>query len=391
MDDYTWKKRVRARRRRVRYERIFFLIALIVGISYAIWNFTSRTKTPLYAMNKVVESIELGDLENFHKHVDLITVVNRAYDDLTGDMFKKDKQLSMSERLLFENFYVLIRPQMCQGAIKVINTKIETGYWSLPEEILKGRQLGIDFDLLLERSLIRSTIITGVENVENLGNKATADVNIVNENTQTPFTLKVTLENFSNVGLQMSGDYFELFGETWKFPGLSFAFDNNAWKIVSIDNYKEYLATVSPIIQKDIDNYIDATAEIVDGYNDIFYNQQTNFIVMQRTSSGIMGDSQREGIFDYISNTIIPTLEARQAELDKIQVPSGARYLADLRAQSTYVTIQAWKYYAQGVSENDAVAFETAESIHKQELALDQRIEEIIRNSAVARNLPELP
>ena len=391
MDDYTWKKRRKARRRRVKYERLFVLILLIVGISYAIWDSISRTKTPVYAMNKVAESITTGDLENFNKHVDLNAITTRAYDDLTGDLFKNDEQLSMSERLLFENFYVLIRPQICQGAIKVINTRIETGSWTLPEEILKGRQLGIDFELLLERSLIRNTIIIGVENIEHKGEKATADVNIVEETTQTPFTLKVTLENFSNVGLQMSGDYFELFGETWKFPGLSFAFDDNSWKIVSVDNYKDYLETVTPIIQQDIENYIDATSEIVERYNDIFYDEQTNFIVMQRTSSGTFSSTQRERIADYISNTVIPTLQERQAELDKIPVPSGARYLADLRAQSTYVTIQAWKFYAQGVSENDSVALGTAESVHKQELIIDQRIEEIIKNSAVARNLPELP
>ncbi len=391
MDDYTWKRKVTARRRRVRYERIFVLLLLIVGISYAIWDFTSRTKTPTYAINKIIESITIGDLDTFNKYVDLTPITTRAYDDLTGDMFKNDEQISMNDRILFENFYVLIRPQMCQGAMKVINTKIRTGTWTLPEEILKGRQLGIDFELLLERSLIRNTAITGVENVEHHGGIATADIKIIEENSQTPFTLKVTLENGSNAGLQMAGSDFEIFGETWKFPGLSFSLEENSWRLISVDNYKEYLETVTPILQKDINAYIDATAEIVNYYNDVFYDEQTNFITMQRTSSGVMSDSQRNNIYNYIYNTIIPTLENRQAELNQIEVPNGAKYLASLRAESTATTIQAWKYYAQGISENDAVAFETAETVHKQELIIDQRIEEIIKNSAVARNLPNLP
>ena len=391
MDDLTWKRRMRARKRRVKYERFFLLILLIVGLSYFIWDSVSRTKTPVYAMNKVVESIDTGDLENFNKHVDLTTITTRAYDDLTGDLFKNDEQLSMSERLLFENFYVLIRPQICQGAIQVINKKVESGNWTLPEEILKGRQLGIDFELLLERSLIRNVKFVSVENIEHKGETATADINIIEERTQTPFTFKVTLENFSEVGLQMSSDNFELFGETWKFPGLSFAFDDNSWKIVSVDNYKEFLETVTPLIQRDVENYIEATAEIVNRYNDIFYDEQLNFIELQRTSSGILSASQRENIAVYINDTIIKTLQDRQSELDKIPVPNGARYLADLRAQSTYVTIQAWKYYAQGISANDAVALGTAAGIHKQELIIDQRIEEVIKNSAVAKNLPELP
>ena len=391
MDDYTWNKKIRARRRRIRYERIAFLILLIFGTSFAIWNYTSRTKTPAYAINEIVTAIDNGDVETFNNRVDLMTITSAAYDDLTKDMFKNDENLSMSERILFENFYVLIRPQMCAGAVKVINTKISTDNWTLPEEILKGRQLGIDFDLLLERSLIRSTKIISVDNIEHLGEKATAEVHVIEETTNTPFTFKITLENFSNVSWQVGSSNFEIFGETWKFPGLSFAFDDNSWKITGVDNYKEYLETVTPIIQRDLEIYIDATAEIVDSYNYLFEIEQSNFIVMQKTSDGIMSYSQRERIANYITGTIIPTLKDRQAELNEIEIPSGAIYLANLRKESTKVTIEAWQAYAQGLLDNDAVEFERAESIHKQELVLDQRIEELIKNSAVARNLPELP
>lgn len=391
MDDQTWNKRVRARRKRRTYERIIFLILLIFGTSFALWYQVSRTKTPVYAVNEIITALHEHDAEKFNRHVDLTTITMKAYDDLTGDMFKNDEQISTSDRLLFENFYVLIRPQMCAGAVKVINEKISTGYWNLPEGILKGRQLGVDYDLLLERSLIRRTQITGVDNVEHLGDKATVDVHVLEENTQTPFTLKLTLENFSKASWQVGSDTFELFGETWKFPGLSFSFDDNSWKVVSVDNYKEYLETVTPIIQKNLDAYIDATAEIIDRYNYLFEIEQSNFIVMQRTSSGVMSDWQRDRIADYITNTIIPTLEDRQAELEQIEIPPGAMVLASLRYESTNVTIEAWKAYAQGILENDAIAFERAESIHKQELILDQRIEEIIRSSAVARTLPDLP
>ncbi len=391
MDDYTWNTRVEKRRQRRRAERRIVLFVLIVILSSVIWYFTSYTKTPAYAMNKILETIANEDTDGFNSHVDLTTVTTRAYDDLTGDLFEYDTRLSMEERLLFENFYVLIRPQMCQGAIKVINTKIATDKWILPEEILKGRQLGIDFDLLLERSLIRHTKIIGVENIEHHGETATADVKVMEINSQTPFTLKVTLTNFDKSGVQIDGSDVEIFGRTFKFPGLSLAVGENAWKITSVDNYKEYLATVAPILMQQLDAYIDETQDIVNHYNEIFRAEQNSFIVMQKTPSGIMSDNQRAEIVNWINGTIIPALEARQFELNKIKIPSGAQYLANLRQESTKVTIQAWQFYAQGLSNNDEVSFETAESIHKQELVLDQRIDEIVRYSAVARNLPELP
>ena len=245
MDDYTWNKLIQARRRRRKIERVLVLSWLALALSCVIWYYTSYTKTPSYAVHELLAAVEAADAADFNRRVDLMSVATLAYDDLTGDLFKYDTQLSTSDRQLFENFYVLIRPQMCQGAVKVINTRVATGEWTLPEEILKGRQLGIDYDLLLERSLIRHTSITGVANIEHLGETATAEINVVEDFSQTPFTLKVTLENFGGISWQVGSRTFELFGETLKFPGLSFTLDDNGWKIVSVDNYKEYLETLA--------------------------------------------------------------------------------------------------------------------------------------------------
>lgn len=391
MDDYTWRRRLAARRRRRRIERAIVAFLVVVGLSFGVWYFTSYTKTPLYAMTTALEELQNNDAENFKNRLDLGTITARAYDDLTVDMFKYDTQLSAHDRTLFENFYVLIRSQMCSGAIQVIETRLDTGKWTLPGGMLKGRQLGIDFDLFLERSLIRHTTIVGVENVENLGETATADVKVVEDYSQTPFTLKVTLQNFGNAGWHVAGRTFNLFGQTFKFPGLSFSIGKSDWKVVSVDNYKEYLDSTAPTLRRDVAEYIDSTAEIISRYNETFLAEQSQFISLQRTSDGIMSGSQRMQIAEYIDQTIIPMLQYRQAELDEIYIPQGASYLANLRKESTNITVQAWQSYSRGLVENDSAAFFTAESLHKQELALDQRIEEIVHNSAIFRNLPDLP
>ena len=391
MDDYTWRKRLSARRRRRRIERAIFAFAFVIFVCFGIWYFTSYTKTPQYAMTNALEALRNNDAENFKNHLDLETLTAKAYDDLTVDMFKYDTQLSAHEKTLFENFYVLIRSQMCAGAIKVINTRLDTGKWTLPEEMLKGRQLGIDFDLFLERSLIRHTTIVGVENIVNLGERATADVKVVEDYSQTPFTLKVTLQNFGKVGWHVGAKNFQLLGQEFQFPGLSFSLGDSDWKVVSIENYKEYLDSTAPTLRKDVADYIDATAEIISRYNETFRGEQSQFIALQRTSTGIISDNQRIQISDYINQTIIPMLQYRQAELDEIYIPQGASYLANLRQESTNITIRAWQEYSRGLIENDQSAFFMAESLHKQELVLDQRIEELVHNSAIFRNLPDLP
>lgn len=390
MDEYTWKKRIAARRRRRRNERIFLLVLVMIFISGVIWYITSYTKTPNYAMAEALTSLHSDDKTAFKNHVDFDSVTLKGYDDLTVDLFKYDEQLSEHERSLFENFYVLIRTQMCQGAVKIINTRLDTGQWTLPEEMLKGRQLGIDFDLLLERSLIRHTSILSVDNIENFGDTATADVNVVEDYTQAQFTLKVALENKGG-GVNIGGTTFEIFGQTIKIPSINFKFGANDWKVVRVENYREYLDAVSPALKQDLANYIDATNSIVENYNNIFQGQQSTFIGLQRTSDGVISEERRNEIANYINQTIIPTLSSRQDELNKISVPKGAQYLADLRKESTAVTIQAWQFYASGLIEDNSAAFDTAESLHKQELALDQRIEELIHNSAVVKEVKTLP
>ena len=391
MDDYTWRMKLAARRRRRQRERLIalgILFAIILGIFLY---FAVFTKTPEYAMREMVEAYKAGDTKTFRRHVDLNSITLQAYDDLTSDLFKYDTQLTDRERSLFENFYVLIRRQMCNGATKVINTYLDTGEWTLPGGILKGRQLGVDYDLLLDRSLIRHTSFIDLEAVEHQGDAATATFNIVEDYTQTPFTLKVTLKDLANESFNVGSVDFEIFGRQIKFPGLSFNLGGSDWKVVSVDNYKEYLDAVSPILKQNLADYIDATAEIVYRYNQAFAANQDVFISLQKSPYGIMTTQQRTETSNYITNTIIPLLEDRQAELDQVPVPQGAQFLASLRQESTQVTIMAWQSYITGITENSASALDTAASLHKQELVLDQRIEEIVHNSAVARNLPELP
>ena len=391
MDDYTWRKRLEARRKRRQRERLFVLGVFFLILCGIFFYFSVYTKTPEYAMREMFEAYKTGDMKTFRRHIDLNSITLQGYDDLTGDLFKYDTQLSDRERSLFENFYVLIRRQMCQGAVKVMNTYLDTKQWTLPGGILKGRQLGIDFDILLDRSLIRHTSLVELKNVKHQGEKATASFSIVEDYSQTPFVLKVTLKDLANESYNVGSFDFELFGHKFTFDGFSFNMGGSDWKVVAVDNYKEYLDAVRPILSRNLANYIDNTAEIVYRYNNVFEAEQSEFISLQGSSSGIMTEWQRATVANYINDMIIPSLENRQAELDQIDVPQGAQFLAQLRQESTQVTIMAWQAYVRGMIENSSAALDEAASLHKQELVLDQRIEEIIHNSAVAKNLPSLP
>ncbi len=391
MDDYTWKKRLEARRnrrKRERYFALFFLIALIASFFLYIGVYT---KTPNYAMQTAQKALSENDFYTFNRYVDLVSLTSKAYDDLTVDIFKYDNQLSERERSLFENFYVLIRPQIAQGAVEVIDYKISNNLWTLPDGILQGRQLGIDFDLLLERSMIRHTTIVDIGNVEYSDvDKATVNLNVIEDYTSTPFTLQLEIEKVNGAGWSFGGFEFNLLDRKWKVGTLNFNLGTSDWRVVGINNYRDYLDIVAPTLKQELADYIDSTQEIVDRYNAAFRVQQNEFSYMQRTQSGVMNSQQKERIASYIENNIIPMLQNRQQELDSIEIPNGALYLSKLRRETSNITVSAWAYYIKGLRENSAESFYTAETLHKQELAIDQRIEEIVHNSAIGRERPDV-
>ena len=391
MDDYTWRKRLEARRKRRKRERLIaaFLFAFLIG--GLIWYCLVYTKTPGYAMETAFEALQEDDIKTFERYVDLPSITARAYDDLTLDLFKYDKQLTEHERSLFENFYVLIRPQISQGAVDVIEHRLNNGDWILPGGILLGRQLGIDFDLLLERSLIRHTTIKGLGKVEYVGDKARANLEVVEDYTGMPFVLELSLELVTDSSRTFGGGEIELFDHKWTVGSFNFNFDMSNWKVVGIENYRDYLDVVSPILKQELADYIDATSEIVDRYNGMFRYQQDVFAYMQRTQDGVMTPEQRENVASYIEATVIPSVQARQSELDQVNVPNGAMYLAGLRRDSTAITVRAWESYIRGLREDSPAAFDMAESLLKQELAVDQRVEELVHNSAVSRGRPDIP
>ena len=61
------------------------------------------------------------------------------------------------------------------------------------------------------------------------------------------------------------------------------------------------------------------------------------------------------------------------------------------RKLSTKTTIEAWEHFIKGLEGGDQSEFATAETLHKQELAIDLRVDEIIHHTALSKNIPNLP
>lgn len=365
MDDYTWKRKLRQRRNRQR-RHLFLLtlmIASLIGITF--WYAFFYTRTPEYALQQLSSAIEKRDTDTFKKYVNMDVLSSRAYDDLTVDLFAYDATLTPKSKVMFEKFYIMIKPQLSIGLANAALTRIETGAWNLPDgtDILKGRQLGIDFERFIERSQLRNTTFVSIGTIEHDRNTATAEINILEDYTQTPFKLQLVMEQA----------------------------EDGHWQVSYIKNYREYLDLIAPLQNRDIASYIDNTQSIVDEYNGIFEDYQNRFRQLTATSDGSLSASQRKKLAALLENEVIPALKRRQQKLDEVEIPSGAQYLARQRQHSTETTIKAWQHFIKGCRDNSQLEFSTAETLHKQELAIDLRVQDIIRHTAISKNIPNLP
>ncbi len=363
MDDHTWKQQLKKKRSRRQHEMLALIVIIALILGWGLWSFF-YSRTPEYALNQLQTAVKEKDSEAFSKYADLDTICKKAYDDLTGDMFASDKSIPAKNRELFQKFYTMIQPQVAEGSRNTILDRVKTGQWSAPDgdNILKGRQLGIDFEYLLERSQLKNTELLSIGNVIRDGDKATAEINVKDCTTDTPFTLILVMEK--------SKDGY--------------------WRVVYIDNYRAYLDTVEPLQKKDINDYHKATENIVAETNWTLSELQCTFKWLT-TYTGDMTDSQKSSINELITKDIIPALQNRQKKLDAIEVPSGATYVAGLRSQSASLSISAWENFAKGVMNDDQNAFETAESYHKSAMDMDKRIDDIFHHAAISKAVQEIP
>ena len=195
------------------------------------------------------------------------------------------------------------------------------------------------------------------------GTTVTAELKVREDYTQTPFTLQLVLEQSKD----------------------------GHWQVVYIKNYRQYLDTIAPLQNSDIASYIDNTESIVEAYNYDFIAYRQRFRELSATANGRLNEQQRSRLAKLLENEVIPALKKRQQRLDEIDVPAGAQYLARQRQQSTETTIKAWQHFIKGLRENSQAEFSTAETLHKQELAIDLRIQDIIHHTAISKNIPNLP
>lgn len=346
-----------------RHSRAMGIGALVAAclLGTLIWYVLIYRESPEFAVHEMEVAMRDHDPAALRHAINFDTLLASAYDDLTVDLFAYDATLTDETKVLFERFYVLVRPQIIEGTRDMMIRYIETGEWTLPAgtDILKGRSLGIDYERFIERSLLRHTTIEHIGEVHRSGDIVSLEVDVREDYTGIPFTLELSIEKN----------------------------EHGRYQIARIRNYRDYLDAVAPTTNQDIARYIEDTKAIVARYNKTLEKDRERFVAGTKTQTGEMTDAQRAAIAKMLENEVIPALKKRQRELDQVPVPKGATYLAAQRVASTEATVAMWQQYIRAMREKDPAAYARAEALHKDVLDIELRIEEIIRHTAVSKNI----
>ena len=363
MGHYNWKRQLARRRRRTAYERLGTLVIAVAALGFFLWRIFYM-HTPEYALEQLSQAIESHDIATVEEYCDLDAISNQAYDDLTRDMFAQDEQLSTDSKVMFEQFYVKIKPQVIENTHQLLLAYIANGSWQVPgaENILKGRQLGLDYEYLIERSQLRNTNLVKIDSVDQNDDTALAKIQVQDSYTSSLFILSLQLSK-----------------------------QDAGWQVVKIINYRDFLDYITPIQESGLMAYAKSTQDIIDKYNYIMDTQQTNFAIMTDTSKGKLSSWQREELAEYIKTDIIPTLEKRQQELDAVAITDGAQYLQGLRQQETELSIQQWQHFLTGIEKESLTELNTAEALHKNALDIQHRIDDVLKNTAVNKMTKTIP
>ena len=163
------------------------------------------------------------------------------------------------------------------------------------------------------------------------------------------------------------------------------------WQIVALSQYRAYLDAIAPRQNRDIADDIAATKDIVAEGNEKLAVLQSRFRQIAKGAGGSLTGKSGAAMTALIDEEILPSLKARQAALDRVSIPLGAQYLANLRHNSTELSIASWQHYRRGIETGAASAFNTAETLKKQEIEAELRISDIIHHNVVSQAVPDIP
>lgn len=315
------------------------LAIVVAGGGY--YYFHVRTDTPDYAIKTVSQSIKDHDVKEFHRVVNVDSVLDSGYAGFVDGMTSPGIAVSPDAKEAIKNFTELLRAPLMLSLKSAIDSYVKTGDLNAKENI------GVME--LIERTGLNDIEVRDVKNIQ---------VSDANEN-----------EAFADLILYQP----ELGGE-FPIQLVLIRGKDNQWQINRVENFQEYVAKVAQARRALLDEYLAKVGEINTRHEATIREAEKKYTTIL-TQGSLGQDQTRTELKNLLNDVFKADWELRKQELFALPVPKDATNLHNLYVKICDLSIAGAQDYAKWMDDKSVTTIKSAEDkIHQAQMLMVEAI-----------------
>ena len=341
--------------------RIGGIVLLIILMLVAFFSKSEHpSDSPEATLKQVNAAIDGHDRQTFDRIVDIDKVLNFAYDDFVIGTLDSDKSATDQTRKMIGNFTDAIKIPLLNSVKESINNYVATGAWS--DNSADKSQTTEGSDLLARTGLdqVKFRDIADVAVSED-GKTAVAHVEVSQADLDGKFTFNVDLERDSE----------------------------NHWRVVRIDNFKDFTILVYDARHIQIERYLKELDAITISHDKTALDYDLQY--GKTLSEGSLGnDSTREQL-RILMEKLKVDWENRKQEIFALTTPEEAETLQHLWIKVCDHQISYATGYALWMTDKKAETIHDADANLKQAKTLEQEAKGLMHRMELDLGVKEIP
>lgn len=299
-------------------------VIIVAGGSLCYVNFF--LKTPEHALSAIQNAVENHDVDEFNRYVDVDNVVAGVTNNMLDGIIASQNNLPEEAKVAVNSIATMFKAPLVASLNSGLTNFVKTGNWQSGNTTEDSQGAVINSDMILEQTGLANLSFDGIDYVEiNKENKtAEAGIKATQSEINQEFVFKVTLE-------EQADGY---------------------WKVVSVDNFADFIKALEDGRREYVKNYVEQTAVIISSKERALTESEVKLDTI--LGMGALGSSDaRSDLKASIENDVLPKLKELQTELQGVDVPKAAETLHNLRLKTYESKIAYYENYAKWLENKD--------------------------------------
>ncbi len=304
----------------------------IIAAGGGYYYFHVSKDTPEYAIQTVSESIANHDVQEFHRVVDVDSVLDSGYEGFVDGMTASVGVTTPDAGEAIKTFTQMLRTPLMLSVKSAIDSYVATGDLNAKENI------GVME--LIERTGLNDIEVRGVHNIQINdadNDEAFADLVLYQKELAGEFPIQIVLTRGKDA----------------------------QWQVARVQNFQEYVAQIMQARRAQLDNYLAKAGEINARHDAAIREAEQKYGAI--LALGNLGqDKTRADLKALINDAFLTDWEGRKQELFSLPVPKDAVTLHNLYMKICDTSIAAAQDYAKWMDDKNATTIKSAEEkIHQ--------------------------